>query len=407
MRIAVVGQGYVGLTITEGALRAGHQVLGLDVNQEVVSGLSQGKTHIEGISEGVLREGLDSGRFKASADVSLVEGSEIVVIAVPTPLDKEGRADLSLLRKACEVVGSVLNSPALVINESTSYPGTLREVIAPIIGSSGVDHRYAVSPERVDPGNKSFGTRNTPRVVGGLTELARKEAAEFYRGFCDHVIEVSSPEVAEAAKLFENTFRFINIGLVNEFAQLMAAMGIPVDETLAAAATKPYGFMPFHPNVGIGGHCIPVDPFYLEERAKDFGLSSKYIQVSDQLNKSMPSFVIDRLEQEVRKPLNALRIQVVGVTYKANISDTRESPAESVVHILKERGAKVTWHDPLVNEWMGQKSSPLDSGADLALVLVAHDALDMSKWSGGPVYTVNRIEKYPDWIPLIPVKSKY
>jgi UDP-N-acetyl-D-glucosamine dehydrogenase len=407
MRVAVVGQGYVGLTITEGALRAGHDVLGFDINPLVLGGLSQGKSHIEGISESVLREGIDSGRFQVSGEPVSLDRSDIVVIAVPTPLDEQGRADLTLLRKASEMVGKALQRPTLIINESTSFPGTLREVIAPIIDGSGVKHRYAVSPERVDPGNKNFGTRNTPRVVGGLTDVALGEAATFYRGFCDHVIEVSSAEVAEAAKIFENTFRFINIGLVNEFAQLMAAMGIPVDETLAAAATKPYGFMPFHPNVGIGGHCIPVDPFYLEERAQEFGLSSKYIQVSDELNKSMPKFVVDRLEQEVGKSLAGLRIQLVGVTYKANISDTRETPAEAVIHLLRDRGADVRWHDPLVNEWMGEKSSALDSSSDFALVLVVHDVLDMSAWKGRPVFTVNRVENHPDWIPLISVKSRY
>ena len=407
MRVSVVGQGYVGLTITEGALRAGHDVLGFEINPLVIESLSQGKSHIEGVSESVLGEGIDTGRFRVSGDTSSLDGSDIVVIAVPTPLDEQGKADLTLLRRASEMVGKALQQPALIINESTSFPGTLREVIAPIVDGAGVEHRYAVSPERVDPGNKSFGTRNTPRVVGGLTEAARSEAAAFYRGFCDHVIEVSSPEVAEAAKLFENTFRFVNIGLVNEFAQLMAAMGIPVDETLAAAATKPYGFMPFHPNVGIGGHCIPVDPFYLEEKAQEFGHSSKYIRVSDELNKSMPNFVVSRLEQEVGRSLAGLRIQVVGVTYKADISDTRETPAEAVVHLLRDRGAKVTWHDPLVKEWMAEKCSALDSSADIALVLVAHTVLDMSSWSGGPIYTVNRVEKHPDWIPLISVKSRY
>ena len=406
MRVSVVGQGYVGLTITEGALRAGHDVLGFDINQTVVEGLSQGKSHIEGISESVLQDGLESGRFRVSSDHSLLDSSDVVVIAVPTPLNDEGEADLSLLRKASEMVGRALKSPALIINESTSFPGTLREVIAPIVGGFGLEHLYAVSPERVDPGNQSFGTSNTPRVVGGLTEAARKEAVAFYRGFCEHVVEVSSPEVAEAAKLFENTFRFINIGLVNEFAQLMAAMGIPADETLAAAATKPYGFMPFHPNIGIGGHCIPVDPFYLEARAREFGLSSKYIQVSDELNKSMPKFVVDRLEKEIGKSLAGIRIQVIGVTYKANISDTRETPAEAVVHLLRDRGAEVTWHDPLVKEWKGEQSSPLGD-AELALVLVVHDVLDLSGWKGGPVYTVNRVAKYPDWIPLISVKSRY
>jgi UDP-N-acetyl-D-glucosamine dehydrogenase len=406
MRVAVVGQGYVGLTITEGALRAGHNVIGFDINKKVLEGLSQGKSHVEGISESVLKEGLQSGRFLVSGDSATLAGSEVAVIAVPTPLDEGGNADISLLRTASEMVSEALSEPTLIINESTSYPGTLREVIAPIVGRLGIKHQFAVSPERVDPGNKNFGTRNTPRVVGGLTQEATKSAAAFYRGFCDQVIEVSSPEVAEAAKLFENTFRFINIGLVNEFAQILASMGIPVDETLTAAATKPYGFMAFHPNVGIGGHCIPVDPFYLEGRAREFGMSSKYIQVSDQLNKSMPGFVVDRLEQELGKSISGLHVQIVGVTYKANISDTRETPAERVIQILKERKAYVSWHDPLVDEWMGEANSPLNPEADLALVLVAHDALDMSRWRGGPIFTLNKEPKYSDWIPLISVKSK-
>ena len=406
MRIAVVGQGYVGLTITESALRAGHSVVGFDINRKVLEGLSHGKSHVEGIAESVLKEGLQSGKFLVSSESASLAGSEVLVIAVPTPVDPSGKADISLLRTASEVVSKALIEPALIINESTSYPGTLREVIAPIFTGLGIEHQFAVSPERVDPGNENFGMRNTPRIVGGLTAEATKRAADFYRGFCEHVIEVSSPEVAEAAKLFENTFRFINIGLVNEFAQILASMGIPVDETLAAAATKPYGFMPFHPNVGIGGHCIPVDPFYLEERAREFGMSSKYIQASDELNKSMPGFVVDRLEQELGKPLSGLHIQVVGVTYKANISDTRETPAETVVHLLKERGAHISWHDPLVDEWMGEKSSPLGGGADLALVLVVHDVLDMSAWGDGPIFTVNRVTEHPDWIPLIPVKSR-
>lgn len=407
MRVAVVGQGYVGLTITEGALNAGFEVLGFDINAQVVDSLSRGKSHIEGISAAVLKSGLESGQLRFSDDVASLDRSEIVVIAVPTPLDKAGKADVSLLRKACEMVSSVLTSSVLIINESTSYPGTLRELIAPIFSRSGVVHRFAVSPERVDPGNQRFGTKNTPRVVGGLTDEARSEAATFYKAFCDEVVEVSSAEVAEAAKLFENTFRFINIGLVNEFAQLMSAMSIPVDETLAAAATKPYGFMPFHPNVGIGGHCIPVDPFYLEERAKDFGLTSRYIHVSDQVNKSMPIFVVERLEKEHGRSLQGLRIQVIGVTYKANISDTRESPAEAVVELLRQKGAHVTWHDPLVSTWIGESSTPLDADVDLALVLVAHDALNISGWGSAPIYTVNRVAKYPDWIPILSVRSNH
>ena len=401
----MIGQGYVGLTITEGALRAGYEVLGFDINPRILEGLSRAHSHIEGISEIVLQEGIRLGRFHVSDDASALDGSDVVVIAVPTPLDEQGKADLTPLRNASEVVGRALRQPALIINESTSFPGTLREIISPIVGKTGVLHRYAVSPERVDPGNAQYGTRNTPRVIGGLTKEARDEAASFYRGFCDHIVEVSSPEVAEAAKLFENTFRFINIGLVNEFAQLMAKMGIPLDETLAAAATKPYGFMPFHPSAGIGGHCIPVDPFYLQERVKEFGLSSKYIQISDEVNTSMPMFVVDRLEQTIGKSVRGLKIQILGVTYKANIADTRETPAAPVIQILREKGASVSWHDPLVREWMGEHSSPLDVDADLALVLACHSVLDLTSLGERPIYTINRFDDHPDWIPLMVVSK--
>jgi len=406
MRVGVVGQGYVGLTITQGSLGAGHEVVGFDLNQDLVAMLSAGHSHIEGVSSESLQAGIASGKYKATSNPADLDGCEVVVIAVPTPLDGKGAPELSALRSACKSLATSLKSRALIINESTSFPGTLRDVIAPEIEKSAVSHLYAVSPERVDPGNQKFGSKNTPRVVGGLTEEAISKAVDFYRTFCDEVIPVSSPEVAEAAKLFENTFRFINIGLVNEFAQMLSKMGVPVDETLSAAATKPYGFMPFHPNVGIGGHCIPVDPFYLQEKAKEFGITSKYIEVSDQVNKSMPVFIVDRLESEHGKSLSDLAIQVIGVSYKKNISDTRETPAEAVVHILKERGAKVTWHDPLVAEWMGERSTAVGLGAEIALVLVAHDALDMSGWNGGRVFTINRDLKHPEWTPLITVDPK-
>jgi UDP-N-acetyl-D-glucosamine dehydrogenase len=407
MRIAVIGQGYVGLTISAGALEAGHQVIGYDLNERVINSLLSGKSHIEGITDSQIAAGLASKKFNPTIIEVDIAPADVVVIAVPTPLDGGGKPDLTALEVVSKMLARVLQEPTLIINESTSFPGTLRDVIQPLVGAGGVEHRYAISPERVDPGNKNFGVKNTPRIVGGLTQRALEEAVDFYRSFSDHVIPVSSPEVAEAAKLFENTFRFINIGLVNEFAQILAKMGIPVDETLAAAGSKPYGFMPFHPNVGIGGHCIPVDPFYLEEKAKEFGISSKYIGVSDQINKSMPDFVIDRLVEELGQSVADLAIQVIGVAYKADVADTRESPAERVIEILRERGAKVSWHDPLVPQWQGETSAPLKSGADIALVLVAHSDLDMSLWSGGAIYSVNKNEKYPHWIPLISVKSKF
>ena len=406
MRVAIIGQGYVGLTITEGALLAGHQVIGIDKSAAVVSGLKSGKSHIEGITDSVIANAVNSGAFQISESYSQASEADVVVIAVPTPLDAKGSADLSLLTSSAKSLGEVLKSPKLIINESTSYPGTLREVIKPLVdGASGQSHLYAISPERVDPGNKSYGVRNTPRVVGGLSDQARDAAVAFYKTFCDEVVPVSSAEVAEAAKLFENTFRFINIGLVNEFAEIMSAMGIPADEVLKAAGSKPYGFMPFHPNVGIGGHCIPVDPIYLQERAKEFGITSKYIALSEEINHRMPKYVAKRLMDEYGD-IKGKKVLVVGVSYKADISDTRESPAQPFIESLKELGAEVSWHDPLVSSWNGESSSSIAGAYDLAVVLVAHSNLSMSGWKGGPIFTTNFNPKYPDWKPLISVQQK-
>lgn len=406
MRVAIIGQGYVGLTITEGALMAGHQVIGIDKSAAVISSLKSGKSHIEGISDAIIAGGVKSGTFQVSESYSQASGADVIVVAVPTPLDEKGSADLSLLISAAKSLGEVLKSSKLIINESTSYPGTLREVIKPLVdGGSGQSHLYAISPERVDPGNKIYGVKNTPRVVGGLSNQARDAAVAFYKTFCDEVVPVSSAEIAEAAKLFENTFRFINIGLVNEFAGIMSAMGIPVDEVLKAAGSKPYGFMPFHPNVGIGGHCIPVDPIYLQERAKEFGLTSRYIALSEEINHRMPKYVAKRLMDEYGD-IKGKKVLVVGVSYKADISDTRESPAQPFIKSLKEFGAEVSWHDPLVSSWNGESSSSVAGAYDLAVVLVAHSNLSMSGWKSGPIFTTNFNPRYPDWKPLISVQQK-
>ena len=406
MRVAIVGQGYVGLTITAGALMAGHQVIGIDKSLMVVEGLKSGRSHIEGISDEVIANGINSGTLEVSDAYAPASEADVLVIAVPTPLDAKGSVDLSLLISAAKSLGEVLATPKLIISESTSFPGTLRELIKPLIdGGSGQSHLYAISPERVDPGNKSYGVKNTPRVVGGLSDQARDAAIDFYKSFCDEVVPVLSAEVAEAAKLFENTFRFINIGLVNEFAEIMSAMGIPADEVLKAAGSKPYGFMPFHPNVGIGGHCIPVDPIYLQERAKEFGVTSKYIALSEEINHRMPKYVAKRLVDEYGD-IKGKKVLVVGVSYKADISDTRESPAQPFIESLKEFGAEVSWHDPLVSSWNAQSSSSVAGEYDLAVVLVAHSNLSMSGWKGGPIFTTNFNPKYPDWKPLISVQQK-
>jgi UDP-N-acetyl-D-glucosamine dehydrogenase len=406
MRISVIGQGYVGLTISMGAISGGHEVLGVDHSQTVIDGLKSGISHIEGIPDSFIASAIKSGRYSPSISYELVNGSDLVVIAVPTPLNSDGRPDLSILKSAAKSLGTVLKKQTLIVNESTSHPGTLRELIKPLVdGENNFEHMYAISPERVDPGNAKFGTRNTPRIVGGLTDEARDAAVTFYRSFCDEVIPVSSAEVAEAAKLFENTFRFVNIGLVNEFSQIMGAMAIPVDEVLKAAATKPYGFMPFHPNVGIGGHCIPVDPLYLQARAAEFGLTSKYIAVSEKINHAMPKYMVERLANE-SGGLKDKKVLVVGVSYKAEIADTRETPAEPFIHHLREFGADVSWHDPIVNSWNGETSSPISGDYDLAVVLVAHSALNMEGWNGAPIFSINSHPKFPEWKPLLSVQPE-
>jgi UDP-N-acetyl-D-glucosamine dehydrogenase len=403
MRVAVIGQGYVGLTVSIGAVNAGHEVIGIDLSENLVSNLALGNSHIEGITDAVLAGALETGRYKPSTDTSFIADSDLVVIAVPTPLSEAGQPDLSILEIAANSVGKSLQKKTLIINESTSHPGTLRNLIRPIIEElSPLDHLYAISPERVDPGNEKFGTRNTPRIVGGLTDEARDKAIKFYESFCDEVIPASSAEVAEASKLLENTFRFINIGLVNEFTKVMNAMGIPSDEVIAAARTKPYGFMPFHPNVGIGGHCIPVDPIYLQAKAKELGIESRYIALSEQINEEMPGYVVDRLISSFGD-LKGKRVQIFGVSYKADVADTRETPAESVVKILKSKGAIVSWHDPVVKNWKGENSSSLDVSADLGLVLVAHTKLDLSGFSA-PVYSINPNPNFPNWRPLLSVR---
>ena len=401
MRVAIIGQGYVGLTLSAGAISAGFEVLGIDKSQLVVEELNSGKSHIEGISDQQIASAISSGKFKASGDFSEIAKSEIVILAVPTPLKKSGEPDLALLESASASIAPFLDAETLIINESTSYAGTLRNVIAALVKAVNPKVKsFAVSPERVDPGNKSFGVKNTPRLVGGITDEAVNRAVAFYSSFCDHVIKVSSPEVAESAKLLENSFRFINIGFINEFAQLMNTMGIPVSEVIAAAGTKPYGFMPFFPNVGIGGHCIPVDPLYLQKNALDHGVMSKYIKLSEELNHEMPKYCVGRLE-EFYGSLKGKHLLVVGVSYKPDISDTRESPADSVIKELEHKGAEVSWHDPLVESFNGQSSASIRGDYDLALVLVKHQLLDMSSWTDKPIYCVNLVDSEPEWIPIL------
>ena len=375
MRVAIIGQGYVGLTIAVGAAGAGHKVVGFDANADLVKALNSGVSHIEGISHSALKSFLSNNTYTASADAAALNGCDVVVIAVPTPLTEARNPDLSFVHAAVELIQNNVRSPALIINESTSYPGTLRKEIAARI--NGITHLYASSPERVDPGNTHWGTKNTPRLIGGLTPEAVTKAKEFYSSFCDSVIEVSSPEVAEAAKIFENTFRQVNIALVNEFAQIADALGISGREVLDAAATKPYGFMEFNPGPGVGGHCIPVDPTYLAYVANEVGVPATFIKRANEVNLAMPAYVVKRVIAGGGGSVKGKSVVVVGVSYKANVADTRETPAASIIDLLRQAGATVTWHDPLVGSWRGEESSDLGT-SDVAVVVTKHDVVSIA-----------------------------
>ena len=372
MRVAIIGQGYVGLTIAVGAASAGHSVVGFDVNQDLVDRLNSGNSHIEGISDSQLAGFVSTGLFTASAVPSVLEDSDVIVIAVPTPLDGDRNPDLSFVHAAAELINQHVKTPALIINESTSYPGTLRKEIA--VRITGVEHLFASSPERVDPGNTQWGTKNTPRLIGGLTSAAVAKAREFYASFCDSIIVVSSPEVAEAAKIFENTFRQVNIALVNEFAQISDALGISSREVIEAAATKPYGFMQFNPGPGVGGHCIPVDPSYLAHVANEVGVPATFIKRANEVNLAMPAYVVKRVVVGAGGSIVGKSIVVVGVSYKANVADTRETPAAAVIDLLRAQGANVVWHDDLVGTWRGETSAALGS-FDISVVITKHDGV--------------------------------
>jgi UDP-N-acetyl-D-glucosamine dehydrogenase len=376
MKVSIIGQGYVGLTISVFAGKQ-HEVIGLDKNQSVVDALNTSKSHIEGVESADLGRLIAAGKYKATTDAAEIAGSDVIVIAVPTPLTKDRKPDLSFVEAACKTVGENLNTPALIINESTSFPGTVRNLIKPLIEkySGGIEHMYAVSPERVDPGRSDWNQNNTPRLYAGLTPVASKAVRDFYSTFCENLVEVSSPEVAEAAKLFENTFRQVNIALVNEFAQIAHALGISVYETLDAAATKPYGFMKFMPSAGVGGHCIPVDPSYLAHTAAGLGVPATFIERANEVNLEMAKYVVDRVKADNGGSLSGKKVQVVGVAYKPNVADVRETPAEPVIEELKRAGAVVSWSDDLVASWMGQASTPL-GGADIAVVVTLHAVTD-------------------------------
>jgi UDP-N-acetyl-D-glucosamine dehydrogenase len=389
MRIGIIGLGYVGLPLAVGLCEAGHDVTGVDTDSRAVEALSRSLSHIEDVASE--RLAAVAQRFHPTTSYEALAETEAVVIAVPTPLTRNREPDLGPLIATGRSLARVLQAGQLVVLESTTYPGTTRERLVPLLEESGLaagrDFNVAFSPERIDPGRTDFTLRTTPKVVGGLTDACRQRAIELYETVCDEVVAVSTPESAEMTKLLENVFRSVNIALVNELAMLCDRMGMDIWEVVEAAATKPYGFMSFKPGPGMGGHCLPVDPFYLAWRAREFDQPTAFIELAGEVNQRMPYFCVEKIGRalnEHAKPINGSRIAIVGVSYKPGVGDLRESPALKIVRLLREQGAQLRYHDDFVSQLpdFGLRSESLEGvleDADCAVIVTAHPGLDVEQ----------------------------
>src|SRR5215218_9722133 len=386
MAIGVIGMGYVGLPLTVAFAAQGRDVVAVDIDRRKIDALRDGRSYVEDVSDEVLAEARP--RIEATTRFAALARCDAILICVPTPLTANREPDLGPLVGAARALADVLQPGQLVVLESTTYPGTTRERLAPILAESGLvagtDFNLAFWPERVDPGRTDFTLRTTPKVVGGLTEACGDRAAELYGEVCDHIVRVSTPEAAELTKLLENIFRSVNIALVNELAMLCDRMGIDIWEVVDAASTKPYGFMRFEPGPGMGGHCLPVDPFYLSWRAREFDMATEFIELAGKVNQQMPYHCVakvERLLNEAGKPVRGSRIAVLGVSYKPGVGDVRESPGLKIVTLLAALGGDLRYHDPFVPELPEHdlRSEPLDAvldGADLAVIVTAHPGVD-------------------------------
>ena len=389
MKVGIIGLGYVGVPLAVAFAEAGHDVVGVDTDPRRAQSLERGESYIEDVSSE--RLAAVGERLTATTDYGALSDCDAVLIAVPTPLTENREPDLGPLIASGTGLARVLRKGQLVVLESTTYPGTTRERLVPLLEESGLkagrDFNVAFSPERVDPGRTDYTLRNTPKVVGGLTDACRRRAVELYREVCDEVVEVSSPEAAELTKLLENIFRSVNIALVNEIAIIAGRMGVDIWEVVEAAATKPYGFMRFDPGPGMGGHCLPVDPFYLSWRAREFGLTARFIELAGEINQHMPYHCAEKVTwalNEHAKPVRGSRIAILGVSYKPGVGDLRESPALKIIDLLRARGADIVYHDDHVPELsdLGLASQPLDvalDGADCAVIVTAHPELDVAQ----------------------------
>jgi len=386
MQIGIIGLGYVGLPLAVAFAEAGCEVVGLDVDATKIEALNAGRSYIEDVPSAALAP--LGEHLRATADYGDLAACEALVLCVPTPLTDSREPDLGPLEVSATALAQVLRSGQLVVLESTTYPGTTRDRLLPILESSGLtagsDFHLAFSPERIDPGRTDFTVRTTPKLVGGLTAACAERARELYAQICDTVVVLSSPEAAELSKLLENIFRSVNIALVNELAQLCDRLGIDVWEVIEAASTKPFGFMRFDPGPGMGGHCLPVDPFYLAFRARQLDFYPEFIELAGKINQAQPGFCVERIERAlngVRKPVNGARVLVLGVSYKGGVGDTRESPALKIIGRLQDLGAEVSYHDAFVPELPGHglASVGLDEAlgsCDVAAIVTAHPDVD-------------------------------
>jgi UDP-N-acetyl-D-glucosamine dehydrogenase len=389
MRIGIVGLGYVGLPLAVAFAEAGIDVIGIDVDQAKVAGLRDGRSHIEDIPDERLAAVLERCSF-STRYVELHE-ADAILVCVPTPLTRNREPELGPLLGAARALAGVIRAGQVVVLESTTFPGTTRDHMVPLLEESGLhageDFALAFSPERVDPGRTDYTIRTTPKIVGGLTPACTERAVAVYEPICDTVVPVSSPETAELAKLLENIFRSVNIALVNELAMLADRMGIDIWEVVDAAATKPFGFMRFDPGPGMGGHCLPVDPFYLTWKAREYDIATEFIELAGKVNKQMPYFCLEKIERALNdagKPVRGSKVLVLGVAYKGGVGDMRESPALKILDLVRERGGDVSYHDPHVPELAdrGLRSVELEpavADADLVVIVTAHPSVDHAR----------------------------
>jgi UDP-N-acetyl-D-glucosamine dehydrogenase len=381
--LAIIGQGYVGLPLAMAAVDAGWTVIGIDNFAAKVAQINEGSSPVEDISDKQLQAAISNGDYIATTDFSAVAQASVVTICVPTPLDSKREPDLTLLRSAATGIAPHVSNETLVVSESTSYPGTLRDVIIPIVNrlkpkESKIVY-FACAPERVNPGDAIWNQKNTPRLVGAIDEVSQIRALAFYESICDAVVSVLTPEVAEAAKLLENTFRLVNIALINEFTQLCSSNGINVHDVIEAASSKPYGYMPFKPGVGVGGHCIPVDPLYLTWWARQNGNYAEFVESADSINLKMPKYVADRALSLVSTGTKTPKVLILGVAYKPGVGDVRETPVSALRDHLLALGAEVAWHDPLVEVWEGSNPVDLDWDCDVAILATMQPNMNLAQ----------------------------